>query len=205
MNDETERSVALSTEDDRLLIDALIANDHATWERMLSSVARPLVETRKYREMTARFGLTVEDVLAQLCEELYRNDFARLRSFRYDGSFSAWLFWEVKNAFRNLIRRSVAAREDAVDPTEEFAFGDALVTTPDPAVDTLHETRTMFVRLWRENPVGAYALLLKGELGVESELLAVFLGKTPNTVDKIVSRAREKMREWRQISERTGS
>ena len=200
-----ESASAHEITDDHRLVAALIANDQIVWERMLATVARPLVETRKYREMTARFGLAVEDVLAQLCEELYRDDFARLRSFRYDGSFSAWLYWEVRNAFRNLIRSAVMSREDAVDPTEEFAFGDALVSTPDPAVDALRETRELFVRLWRENPVGAYALLLKGELGAESELVAGFLGKTPNTVDKIVSRAREKMREWRQISERTCS
>jgi len=201
---DSEKSAAASSDDDRRLVASLIANDQGAWERMLSDVARPLVATRKYREMTARFGLTAEDILAQLCEELYRDDFARLRSFRYDGSFEAWLYWEVRNAFRNLIR-GVASREDAVDPTEEFAFGEALVAEPDPAVDALRETRELYVRLWRENPVGAYALLLKGELGVESELMAAFLGKAPNTVDKIVSRAREKMREWRQVSERVGS
>ena len=192
----------LDDEKDRELVAALLRNDEAAWEQMLADVARPLVETRKYREMTARFGLAVEDILAQLCEELYRDDFARLRAFRYDGSFAAWLYWEVRNAFRNLIRGVAASREEAVDPTEEFAFGDALVSAPDPAVDALRETRELFVRLWRENPVGAYALLLKGELGVETGLVAGFLGKTPNTVDKIVSRAREKMRDWRQVSER---
>lgn len=79
----------LDDEKDRELVAALLRNDGAAWEQMLADVARPLVETRKYREMTARFGLAVEDILAQLCEELYRDDFARLRAFRYDGSFAA--------------------------------------------------------------------------------------------------------------------
>jgi len=196
---EDEVKAAKGGAGDRELVAALLRNDQQAWVRLLETVARPLAETRKYREMVERMGLSVEDILAQLCEELYADDFARIRAFRFQGSLAAWMFWEVRNAFRNLVR-GTEVREESVDPTEEFAFGEELVAQPNAARDDLDEARAYFARLWHENPSGAFALFLKGELGVDTVLASRLIGKPPNTVDKMVSRARDRMRELRQIS-----
>ena len=197
---------ATTSSDDREMVSRLLQNDQAAWRDLLAGVATPIVRERKYREMLSRHALEPEDLLQQLCEELCKDNFAKLRAFRFDCSLTTFLYWQVKGIVGGITRSAGWGRESL--PTGEASIeeisdarssgSDAPASDPGARVSRKEEVsaaRMMITRLWEENPEGAYALLLKAELDVPSATVAALLGKKQNTVDQLVSRARRALRE----------
>ncbi len=195
-----------ATMDDRAMVALLLKNDPSVWRDLLARIATPLVREKKYREMLARHALEPEDLLQQLCEQLCKDDYAKLRSFRFDCSLTTFLYWQVKGIVGGMTRTAGWLRESL--PTGDAGIEEISDARPagssDPAFnpgarvsrkEELSSARRKITQLWEENPEGAYALLLKAELDVPSATVAVLLGKKQNTVDQLVSRARRALRE----------
>lgn len=188
--------------DDHELVDLLLANDHGAWEHVLLGAALRLASARKFREMLARTDHEPMEAVAELCRNLYADDFAKLRSFEFRGSFDAWLYWEVRYAVGNVAQLSLQGREIPVDPADPAG---PIAPAPQPVVeesvrDRMRDARALFVRLWEESPQKAYALFMRGELGMPTKEIALLLGQKPNSVDQWVKRARDRLAELERAS-----
>lgn len=183
--------------DDRELVALLLANDHAAWEHVLLGAALRIASGRKFKEMLARTGHDPMEAVTELCKNLYEADFARLRAFAFRGSFDAWLFWEVRTAVDAVAGLAGLEREIPTDPADPAgAIAPAVQpSAPDAVRDRFRDVRTLFARLWKESPAKAYALFLRGELGMPTKEISVLLGQKPNAVDQMVKRARDRMAE----------
>lgn len=190
-------------DEDRRLVANLLANDHRVWEHVLTVVAAKMVNTRRYSEMLARTNHEPVEVVTTLCEELFRDDFARLRAFRFQGPFDGWLYWEVRRAVKIVtglegksggINRS--EREIAVDPNDEAGvFGRMPQGRRQDVAGRLMDARELYVRLWKDNAEGAYVFFMKEELGLPAKQIAAILGRSPNSVDQIFHRVRCRLRD----------
>lgn len=183
--------------DDHALVALLLENNHAAWEHVLLGVALRIASGRKFREMLAQTGHDPMEAVTELCKNLYADNFARLRSFEFRGSFDAWLFWEVRSAVDTVAGLVLREREiltDPSDPTGAIASTEQ-PTAPENVRDRFRDARALFVRLWTESPEKAYALFMRSELGMPTKEIAVLLGHKPNSVDQMVKRARDRMKE----------
>lgn len=196
----------LSSLDDHALVDLLLANDHGAWEHVLLGAALRIASGRKFKEMLAQTGHDPMEAITELCKNLYADGFARLRAFEFRGSFDAWLFWEVRTAVDAVAGLGDREREIPTDPADPAgAIAPAMQPTAAEGVrDRFRDARTLFVRLWSESPAKAYALFMRGELGMPTKEIAVLLGQKPNSVDQMVKRARARMEELERETETGG-
>jgi len=196
---------------DRALVARLLSSDERVrndaWKCVLDTMVDPLVkaDVKGIRSQCERAGLHTDAIASRLFSNLTRNDNSALRAFRFECAFKSWLYWHVWDAAQGSIREisekvDVVVSEDGEMPT--------LIDTKTPAPDQAAENgelrqslNELLAALWKENPLRAVVLLLRGELNLTSKEVGAFLGKEPSNVDQIHHRAQASMRRLRLSSE----
>ena len=189
--------------DDKVLVAALIAHDEDAWGHVMKDMVLPLVraDVRGVRSQCANLGISEDAIASRLYVNLSKNDSATLRSFRFGCAFRSWVFWHVWDSAKGAIRE-VSEKID-VDVSEDgdlTALTDTKTPAPDRALasgEVQEGLNRLLLALWRENPVRAVVLLLRGELELSSKDVGAFLGKEPSNVDQIHHRAQAAMRRLR--------
>lgn len=186
--------------DDRSLVERLLRNDQEAWEFVLMDVALRIAAQRKLSEMLYRTGHEPMEAVTELCQRLYDDDFAILRTFAFRGSFEGWLRTVVRSAVQKvtgLTGKESQGREVPVDPQDPTsAFNDPKLSVS--AVDVhivVMDRRAAFSRFWRESPESAFVLLMKNELELPLDAIGALLGRPANTVSQKARRAEARMRE----------
>lgn len=186
--------------DDRTLVDRLLCNDHEAWTYVLMTVALRIASQRKFNEMLMRTGHEPMEAVTKLCERLYLDDFALLRSFEFRGSFDGWLRTVVRSVVQQvtgLTGKESQGREvlaDPQDPASPFALSEQSISSVDVHVEVM-DRRYAFARFWRENQESAFILLMKKELGMPMDDIGALLNRPTNTVVQKARRAEARIRE----------
>lgn len=186
--------------DDRLLISLLMNYDEAAWNYVITDVVKPvsLSERLPIRRIFQRYGIPIDSVGGEVFDILQKNEFAVLRSFRYDCKFTSFLFWYIRDAANKIIRKYCKKNEDMLSDT---LLENTLKMSKDSSSDlTLQDDvamrNQMLAKLWQKNPAQAFVLLLRQDLELSSKTVGVLLDKTPGNIDKMNQRAKEQMYEY---------
>lgn len=184
--------------DDKTLVGLLLNDDHGAWGFFEWKVEKCIERTRQFKEMLQRTSHSPGDVIGCLKERLRKNDFSRLRMFRFEQSFHGWLWTHVRSAVQKVTELG-SNREDPMDSQDETTI---IARMPASSNVSAHaelflDARFLIAKLWATNPQGAYAVLLNKICGVDDEVIGTLLGQKANTVTQNRRRALEKMRQWR--------
>jgi hypothetical protein len=185
---------------DRELVDRLIRNDRNAWDAVVADMVLPIAQTRKFAEILTKVNEPASAVLGELYLDLRKDDSRKLRDFRFEGPFRGWLFFQVKNAVKTVVRksRSPFVQNLSDEELDRALEGWCVRDRPAGLRDELEVGEACFVRLWRDNPTHAYVLLLKNRLELPSEDIRTLLGlSSANNVDQINRRAKQRMRQFK--------
>ncbi len=189
-------------ETDRQLTGRLMLYDEAAWEQVVQELLMPLIQKRKYVETLARYGLRTEVLLTECFELLHKDNFARLRNFRFQCRLKSYLYNVVREAYRTVVaahkekkrKISLVLSEVPLElaPSDMKSSYQRLADADDRA-----EVNEWFSRLWDENPVYALTLLMRNHLELSSSQAAYLLGKNAGHIDQINRRAKKRLYENR--------
>ena len=187
--------------DDRQLVRALMSDDEAAWNYVVTELITPLVRAnvRGMAEILSRYSIPTDALAGKVFLDLRKNDFIALRNFRYECRFSSFLYWRIYHAAQGLIRETSKEFDfllsDEVLENAQTTQKDSSQSTQ--LKDEIKSTNCLLARLWTQNPTYALVLLLRNNLGLSSKVVGSFLGKTINNVDQINIRAQKAMRKFR--------
>ena len=187
--------------DDRQLVRALMSDDEAAWNYVVTELITPLVRAnvRGMAEILSRYSIPTDALAGKVFLDLRKNDFIALRNFRYECRFSSFLYWRIYHAAQGLIRETSKEFDfllsDEVLENAQTTQKDSSQSTQ--LKDEIKSTNCLLARLWTQNPTYALVLLLRNNLGLSSKGVGSFLGKTINNVDQINIRAQKAMRKFR--------
>lgn len=187
---------------DRELTGRLMLYDETAWEQVVNELLTPLLQKRKYVETLARYGLKTEVLLTECFELLHRDNFARLRNFRFQCRLKSYLYNVVREAYRSVVaahkekkrKISLVLSEHPLElaPSDMKSSYQRLADADDRA-----EFNERFAGLWDENPVYALTLLMRNHLELSSNQAAYLLGKNAGHIDQINRRAKQRLYENR--------
>lgn len=191
---------ALRKLSDRETVALLLQDDKSAWHFVITEIMMPLVKTRKYIEILAKLNEPLESVPGRVYLDLQKNDFHKLKNFRFEGPFRAWLYFQVKNAVKSILHESrspfsVSLSEELL---EKPLYEQSVMDQTAELQDEMAVGDACFVRLWKDNPLHAYVLLLRNRLELPAEEIKVLLGLTSaNNVDQINRRAKQRMSHYK--------
>ena len=209
-NTETPPTRSLANDkygdDDHRLVAALMADDDAAWNYVVTEMITPLVRAnvKGIAEMLYRYSIPTDALAGKVFLDLRKSNYTALRNFRFECRFSSFLYWRIYHAAQGLIRE--ASKEfdyllsDEVLETAQTTQKDSYQTNM--LKDEIESTNRLLARLWTQNPTYALVLLLRNDLGLSSKVVGSFLGKTINNVDQINIRAQKTMRKFRDETSR---
>lgn len=198
---DTSPPVECEELDDRKLVSALMDDDEAAWNYVVTELITPLVRAniRGIAEMLNRYSIPVDALAGKVFLDLRKNDFVALRNFRYECRFSSFFYWRLYHSAQGLIRETSKEFDfllsDEVLENAQTTQEDSSQSTQ--LKDEIKSTNRLLARLWAQNPTYALVLLLRNDLGLSSKVVGAFLGKTINNVDQINIRAQKAMRKFR--------
>jgi len=190
----TDKYAALS---DRELVALLLQEDSGAWDYLLFDVIAPLCRTRKYLEICKKFSIPFDSLVTAVWMILHKNDYKRLRIFRFGSSFKTYLYLIVREAQRNEVNNVLGKI-----PLELSEDDDCYTQIADrnnydsvELKEELNAANGLLARLWLENPQQAWVLLMRNSLNLSSKEVAALLNESPANVDQLNSRAKAKMKQ----------
>jgi RNA polymerase sigma-70 factor (ECF subfamily) len=164
------------------LIQRCLSRDRQAWESLVDRSLRIVVQVVRH---TARSrGISIagsdqDDLVAEVFLELCNNDFATLRRFRGDSSFSTYLTVIARRVIvRNLVKRPTLSQVQ-----------ETVVASPN-ATDSLAELTELLEHL---NQTEATLVRLHHLEGKSYREISEQIGMPENSIGPTLSRAREKM------------
>jgi DNA-directed RNA polymerase specialized sigma24 family protein len=180
---------------DRELVERLLKNDQKAWEYVLLTIVMRIARQRKYSEMVARARYEPEDVVGEVYADLAGEDFAKLRTFEFRGSFDGWLRTVVLSAVQRILRKNNReSLDDPNDPTSPVGSAEQSISTVDIHLRIM-DKRAAFARFWNEDSESAFIVLMRNELGLSADDVGELLGRLPNTIVQKARRAQARLRE----------
>jgi RNA polymerase sigma factor (sigma-70 family) len=185
--------------DDRVLVEGLIAGEHAAWREFEERCRARL------RRVLARNGVTTQDLddcYGELLVHLIDRDGHTLRQWRGEARFTTWLFVVAGRRAIDWVRRTQQLRGRLVEPwldeTVDGAIEPAVATDPaDPEREVAARERIDAIRAAIEQLPAQERKVMRlrfvDDLSVDE--IAVQLALTPNNVHQICHRAKAKLRE----------
>ena len=190
--------------DDHLLVSLPINNDNVAWGYVLANIIKPLALSEKFpfRDIFYRHTIPIDALGDMVYELLMKNDFALLRSFRFEGKFTTYLYWQIFDAGQRVIRQYLGGKSKknkqmmSDDCLEYTLIGQMDGSSELMLQDDIVQANRVLAQLWRKNPSYAFVLLAKRDLKLSSKTVGVLLGKKTSNIDKIRERAEEKFHEY---------
>ncbi len=189
---------------DRDFVACLLQNDPAAWNYLLVELVTPMTRYSKYARICAKYNIPPDSLVTRVWLLLRKNDFRKLRLFRFDSAFTTYLFIIIREAQRYEIKETLGkipcelsendclctqivskTRSDSVELTDEMNYANKLLSV-----------------LWDDNPQQAWVLLMRNSLKLSSKEVALFLNKSSENVDQMNSRAKIKMKQLKKMNER---
>ena len=150
------------------------------------------------RRIFKRSGIPIDAVGGEIFRIFQRDDFAVLRSFRYDSKFTTFLFWHIRSAAKNILRKYCKKKEGELS---DIVLDRSLKTYKNSLTelmrrDDIAEKNRLLAKLWQKNPAYAFVLLLRQDLELSSKTVGALLNKKPGNIDKMNQRAKEQIYEY---------
>lgn len=192
---------APSFTNDHYLVARLVEGDDAAWGWLLDNVVYPLFRANAMgiREICARNSVSESAVASRLYKTLSRNDFELLRNFRFECALRSWICWYLRDSAQRALREVTwSNRYVALDPCDLDSLDDASAVAPASPLakrELYAGLNAMLAALWRIRPLAATVLLLRGELGLPSKVVAGLVSKSPAAIDQIYHRAQKSLRD----------
>ncbi len=199
MNAEPHRN---PFENDRELVAQLLAMNPAAWDYLCIEVIAPMTRTAKYVQIFNRYAIPLDSIIGQVYLDLTGDDCRRLRKFRFEGRLEAWLYFQLKDSVKRILRE--ASGKIPFTRSENDFQSSPVILSMDSGDDrperemSREEANYCIAQLWKENPMKAYVLLLRFRQDLSAGEVGLLLGKGSNNIDQIGSRAKAGMREIRE-------
>lgn len=183
---------------DKELVRRLLEMDAAAWEYVCIEVIAPMTKMSKYTQMFSRYSIPLESIVSQVYLDLTEDDCRRLRKFRFEGAFRAWLFFQMKDSVKRIF--SEAAGKVPLLLSENISEGSHIEQEKfieDIAERKLkrEEMNYCIAQLWKESPIKAYVLLLRGHQDLSAKETGMLLGKNNSNIDQVFRRAKRQLRD----------
>ena len=192
----TKKYASLS---DRELVDLLLQGNQKVWEYVLLDLVAPLSRQSKYMQICKKYSISPDSLVTATWLILQKNDYQRLRLFRFESSFKTYLFIIVREAQRNEIKRLVGKIPPDMSETDDDCslIADKRHIDSPEVKDEINFANGDFAQLWQDNPKQAWVLLMRTSLELPAKVVASFMNETASNVDKLNSRAKTKMNQLR--------
>lgn len=181
---------------DRNLVDLLLQGNQKAWEYVLINLVAPLSRQSKYLQICKKYNISPDALVTATWQILHKNDYQRLRLFRFESSFKTYLFLIVREAQRNEVKQALGKTPLELSEEEDISslIADKRHGDSPEVKDEIDFANRIFAQLWRENPKQAWVLLMRTCLGQPAKVVASFMNETPSNVDQLNSRAKDKMK-----------
>jgi len=197
MNGQTDLNVFL---------EKLLCDDEEAWLLLKSKTEEFLQKSSKFNEILTKNSYSRDDFINALIVHLKEDDKRRLRQCRDPNAFWGWLNRVEQTVLYKLTKDSLAFLDGNREQDEEQDDdgNPALLEKSKEnferdvrradSFERLQITRTIFAKLWKEDPQSCFVMFARFELELSSRDVGAFLGISANHVDVMVNRARGKLR-----------
>ena len=184
---------------DRELVDLLLQGNQKAWDYVLLNLVAPLSRQSKYMQICKKYSISPDSLVTAVWLILYKNDYQRLRLFRFESSFKTYLFIIVREAQRNEVKQTLGHIPPEMSEVEDLIplIADRRHCDTPEVKDEIDFANELFAQLWRESPKQAWVLLMRTCLDLPAKTVALFMEESASNVDKMNSRAKEKMNQLR--------
>lgn len=180
---------------DQDLVALLLQSDPGAWDYVLLELVAPLTRIRKYVEIFNKHGLSTDILITRVWMLLEKDDYRRLRAFRFGASFRTYLFIIVREAQKYEMKEKIGKNPYIL--SEEDDFGSQIPGkegTDSPELkDEMRYANNLVGRLWQDNPLQAWVLIMRNSLKLSAKEVSSFLNESSSNVDQLNKRAKEKM------------
>jgi DNA-directed RNA polymerase specialized sigma subunit, sigma24 homolog len=186
---------------DHELVDLLLIHDQAAWEYLCTEIIAPLSKSQKYFEMFRRHSIPLDSIVGQVYSDLIQNDFQKLRRFRFEGPLKAWLFFQIRDSVKKILRENMGKIPLVLS---ENGGGEPYIGCAEPEDDEIsrriyRENANYYIaQLWKKEPMKAYVLLLRTTNGLSAREVAALLGQSDSNIAQLNHRAKAAMLKLRE-------
>ncbi len=178
------------------LIHRCLSRECQAWEALVDRSLRIVVQVVRHTGWSRGIAISLsdqEDLVAEVFLELCKDDFATLRRFKGDSSYSTYLTVIARRVIvRNLVKRPdlpLASDQPLADRSQMGLVTDRL-GSPHEAIDSLAEVTELLQHL---NQTEATLVRLHHLEGRSYEEISRQTGISENSIGPTLSRARDKM------------
>ena len=190
------------TLEDRNLVAMLIEGQLAAWNYLLRQVVAPLVETQKCAGICNRYSIEPDAVCSQVWTICAKNDYERLRAFRFESSLKTYLGYVIREALRTEVRKVMGKVPlDLFDDPAPYEEKKTVQANRQIELDEALDNASLLMgELWKQNPQQVLVLLLREHLMMSGKDVADLLGMTLANVNQMKKRATERMMKLKEQS-----
>lgn len=184
---------------DQDLVALLLQSDPGAWDYVLLELVAPLTRTRKYVEIFNKHGLSTDILISRVWMILEKDDYRRLRAFRFGASFKTYLFIIVREAQKYEIQEKIGKNPYILSEDDDFCSRIASkegIDSPE-LKDEVQYANELIGRLWQDNPLQAWVLIMRNSLKLSAKDVSSFLNESSGNVDQLNKRAKEKLKALR--------
>ena len=105
---------------DQDLVALLLQSDQGAWDYVLLELVAPLTRIRKYVEIFNKHGLSTDILITRVWMLLEKDDYRRLRAFRFGASFRTYLFIIVREAQKYEIKEKIGKNPYILSDEDDF-------------------------------------------------------------------------------------
>lgn len=180
---------------DQDLVALLLQSDQGAWDYVLLELVAPLTRIRKYVEIFNKHGLSTDILITRVWMLLEKDDYRRLRAFRFGASFKTYLFIIVREAQKYEIQEKIGKNPYILSDEDDFGtqIPDKEGTDSPELKDEMRYANNLVGRLWQDNPLQAWVLIMRNSLKLSAKEVSSFLNESSSNVDQLNKRAKEKM------------
>ena len=180
---------------DQDLVALLLQSDPGAWDYVLLELVAPLTRIRKYVEIFNKHGLSTDILITRVWMLLEKDDYRRLRAFRFGASFRTYLFIIVREAQKYEMKEKIGKNPYILSDEDDFGtqIPDKEGTDSPELKDEMRYANNLVGRLWQDNPLQAWVLIMRNSLKLSAKEVSSFLNESSSNVDQLNKRAKEKM------------
>lgn len=181
---------------DQDLVTLLLQSDPGAWDYVLLDLVTPLTRSRKYVEILGKHGLSTDILISRVWMILEKDDYRRLRAFRFGASFRTYLFIIVREAQKYEIQEKIGKNPYLLSDDDDFGSqiaGKEGADSPE-LKDEMQYANELLSQVWQENPLQAWVLIMRNGLKLSAKEVGTFLNESSSNVDQLNKRAKEKMK-----------
>ncbi len=183
---------SFDSNEERVFVNRLKEGEDRAWEEVFQDIVVPVTRSERYGPMMRDFRLSENEVFGMFYETMIVKK--KIDNYKYRSPFIYWAKTYVIGEITHFAKKNphpVSVEDDS----DVYTTGR---TSSRTRAEDWEIVQKCFAELWRENPARAYVHLLRTRANMPAQKVMELLGiSSKDNVDKIFSRAVDRMRELR--------